>query len=127
MDILKQLPNRNKNKIGYPWSQVSPISQYDTAKMPKITIITPSFNQGQYLEQTIRSVLLQNYPNLEFIIIDGGSTDQTVKIIQKYDEWITYWVSEPDNGQSDAINKGDRKSTRLNSSHGKLSRMPSSA
>lgn len=74
--------------------------------MKKISIITPSFNQGQYLEQTIDSVLSQQYPNLEYLIIDGGSTDNSVEIIKKYEKYLTYWTSEKDNGQSDAINKG---------------------
>jgi glycosyltransferase involved in cell wall biosynthesis len=78
---------------------------------PKISIVTPSFNQGAYLEKTIRSVLLQGYPNLEYIIIDGGSTDQSVKIIKKYEPWIDFWVSEKDRGQSHAINKGLSKAT----------------
>jgi glycosyltransferase involved in cell wall biosynthesis len=79
--------------------------------LPKISIVTPSYNQGQYIEETIRSVLSQNYPNLEYIIIDGGSTDETIEIIKKYEPWITYWVSEPDEGQSHAINKGLEKCT----------------
>ena len=73
---------------------------------PKITIVTPSYNQGEYIEETILSVITQNYPNLEYIIIDGGSTDNSVEIIRKYEKHITYWVSEKDNGQSHAINKG---------------------
>lgn len=75
---------------------------------PKISIVTPSLNQGRFLEQCLQSVLAQDYPNLELILIDGGSTDQTSEIIQKYNQYLTYWVSEPDKGQSDAINKGFR-------------------
>ena len=79
--------------------------------LPKITVITPSFNQAAYLEKTIQSILNQNYPNLEYIIIDGGSTDGSVDIIKRYASKLAYWVSEPDEGQSHAINKGLMKST----------------
>lgn len=79
--------------------------------LPKISIITPSYNQGQYLDETIRSIISQSYPNYELIIIDGGSTDDTLKIIRKYESWITYWVSEPDRGQSHAIRKGLAQAT----------------
>lgn len=79
--------------------------------LPKISIVTPSFNQGQYIEETILSIINQNYPKLEYIIIDGGSTDNTIEIIKKYEKYITYWVSEKDKGQSDAINKGLAKCT----------------
>jgi glycosyltransferase involved in cell wall biosynthesis len=107
---LKDLPVPLNNKIGFPWT-VEGTPQYFDQNLPKITIITPSYNQGQYIEETIRSVLLQGYPNLEYIIIDGGSTDNTVDIIKKYESWITYWISEKDEGQSDAINKGATRST----------------
>lgn len=80
-------------------------------KYPTISIVTPNYNQGKFLEQCIRSVLSQNYPNLEYIIIDGGSTDNSVEIIKQYENKLTHWVSEKDDGQADAINKGLRYAT----------------
>ncbi len=78
---------------------------------PKISLITPSYNQAEFLEATIRSVLSQEYPNLEYIVIDGGSTDGSVEILEKYSDQLTYWHSQPDDGQSDAINQGMNQAT----------------
>jgi len=105
---LKELPPP-KEKTGWPWTEESkqlPDQMPDGRSWPRITVVTPSFNQGQFLEETIRSILLQGYPNLEYLVLDGASTDNSVEIIKKYDPWISYWVSERDSGQSDAINRG---------------------
>ncbi len=111
---LNDLPPPPRGKTGWPWTEEGlPFVQEPRigAPYPKISIVTPSYNQGPFLEETIRSVLLQGYPDLEYIIIDGSSTDESVEIIRKYEPWITYWISEPDAGQTDAINKGIRKTT----------------
>ena len=78
---------------------------------PRLTIVTPSFNQGEFLEETIKSVLDQEYENLEYIVVDGGSTDRSVSIIKKYSHRLAHWVSEPDEGQYHAINKGFARAT----------------
>ncbi|NWG34852.1 MAG: glycosyltransferase [Chloroflexi bacterium] len=100
-------------KTKWPWRHASGTlpTAWERAALPKISVITPSYNQGKYIEETIRSVLLQDYPNLEFIIMDGGSTDNTLEIIKKYEPWLAYWESVPDRGQSHAINKGLQKAT----------------
>jgi glycosyltransferase involved in cell wall biosynthesis len=111
---LEELPAPPPGKSGWPWTEASaPLAETapDGGEWPAISVVTPSYNQGIYLEETIRSVLLQGYPNLEFFIIDGGSSDESVEIIRKYDRWLTGWVSEKDDGQSDAINTGFARCT----------------
>jgi len=111
---IEDLPNPPSGRHGWPWDQAPPPlpeTMKDGKAWPLISLIIPSYNQGQYIEETIRSILLQGYPNFEFHIIDGGSKDNTVEIIRNYEPWITSWVSEKDAGQSDAINKGFAKCT----------------
>src|SRR5262245_11264512 len=109
---LSELPPPPANKKGWPWTEECaqlPDRMPDGSEWPRISIVTPSYNQGAFLEETLRSVLLQGYPNLEYVVIDGGSRDCSVDVIKKYERWIRYWVSEPDRGQSHAINKGFEK------------------
>jgi glycosyltransferase involved in cell wall biosynthesis len=138
---LAELPTPPPGKTGWPWTEESeqlpetmpaqsevegigedgssfvvrrssaPVHRPSSRTWPRISIVTPSYNQGQFIEETIRSVLLQGYPNLEYIVIDGNSDDGSVEVIKKYEPWLTYWVSEPDRGQSHAINKGFSRTT----------------
>ena len=114
MAPLSELPAPPDGKTGWPWTEapdpVSP-SPAGGGEWPVITIVSPSYNQGQFIEETIRSVLLQGYPNLEYIVMDGQSNDGTVEILEKYDPWIDYWQSESDDGQSSAINRGFRRAS----------------
>lgn len=113
---IGDLPPPPPGKTGWPWTGLSEgpsdakfSGHRDAGEKdgwPRITIVTPSYNQGEFIEETIRSVLLQGYPELEYFIFDGGSSDDTVEIINKYEQWITAWVSAPDGGQADAIAKG---------------------
>jgi len=106
---MKEIQPIREGMTGWPWTRET--SSWEDAgeeigRLPKISIVVPCFNHAAYLEETIRSILLQGYPDLELLVMDGGSTDGTVDILRHYDSAITHWVSEPDSGQSDAINKG---------------------
>lgn len=110
--MLATLPPDAENRKGWPFTEeVDPEVYSHYAWLPKITVITPSYNQAAFLEETLRSVLMQNYPNLEFLVLDGGSNDGSVGIIEKYAPWLTYWVSEKDRGTYDADNKGLERMT----------------
>lgn len=105
MGLITELPISNKK--GWPWSEEVDPKIYDSnVNWPKISIVTPSYNQGQFIEETIRSIVLQNYPNIEYIVMDGASSDSTIDVLNVYKPWINVCVSEKDKGQSDALTKG---------------------
>lgn len=113
---LDELPPPPADRAGWPWTTDvagrEPLpSDAPGGSWPRITIVTPSYNQGSYLEETIRSVLLQGYPNLEYMIVDGGSSDGSVEIIRKYERHLAWWVSERDQGPSHALNKAFARSS----------------
>ena len=114
MISIEDLPAPPEGKTGWPWTLTGDHGArppavrtgVDARPWPRISIITPTLNQGAFIEETIRAVLLQQYPDLELIVIDGGSTDATLSLLERYSPWLTFWSSAPDGGQADAINKG---------------------
>ncbi len=110
MATLADFPPPPAGNHGWPWDP-PPAAPPPVAPVPHISVIVPSFKLGRFIEETIRSIVLQQWPDLEFIIIDGGSSDETVEVIRKYERWITWWVSEADRGQAEAINKGLKRAT----------------
>ena len=110
--LLNRLPAPPVEKTGWPWNEQSPaLNDGGHNSWPLVTVVTPSFNQSIFLEETIRSVLLQGYPNLEYIVMDGGSTDSSVEIIKKYENHFAYWTSQKDGGAADAIRRGFERAT----------------
>jgi glycosyltransferase involved in cell wall biosynthesis len=108
---LSELPPPLPGRTGWPWTEETPtlpLARLNGAPWPRVSIVTPAYNQADYLEETIRSVLLQGYPDLEYIIINDGSTDATVDVIRKYEPWLSYWTTQPNQGQCAAINNGFR-------------------
>lgn len=106
---LAELPPPPAGRTGWPWTvetPPSPPAMPDGKPWPLISIVTPSYNQFRFLEETLRSILLQGYPNLEYIVMDGGSTDGSLEILHKYAPWFSYWQSERDGGQAAAIASG---------------------
>ncbi len=106
---FEELPPPPEGRTGWPWTEAPrplPPLPAGVSTWPRISIVTPSYNQADFLEETIRSVLLQGYPDLEYVVIDGGSTDGSRQIIETYSPWLSHWVCEPDRGQYQAINKG---------------------
>ena len=102
--------NDSSRKYDWPWENIIEKDLFiDKIDWPLISIVTPNYNGGNYLEEAIRSVILQSYPNLQYLIIDGGSNDNSIEIIEKYSKYIDYWESNEDSGPAEAINKGMKK------------------
>lgn len=106
---LPDLPPAPHGRVGWPWTEAGTLVASRAGGWPTISVVIPSYQQASFLEETIRSVLLQGYPALEVLVMDGGSSDGSAEIIRRYRRWLAGWVSERDGGQSDAINKGWRR------------------
>ncbi len=111
---VTDLPCPPPGKTGWPWtseSAVMPERMMNGRHWPTISIVTPNYNYAHFLEATIRSILLQGYPNLEYVIIDDGSTDESMEVIEKYGPWLSSYETGPNQGQYEAINRGFAKTT----------------
>jgi len=109
---LNELPPPPLGKSGWPWTEESPFlpeKMPGGSPWPRITVSTPNYNFADFIEETIRSVLLQGYPDLEYIITDDGSTDGSAEVIRKYEPWLAHWETQENRGQSHAINQGWRR------------------
>lgn len=112
--LIQDLPAPPAGKVGWPWTEETPrVADHmpDGSDWPKISVVTPNYNYERYLETTIRSVLLQGYPNIEFIIQDDGSSDGSVELIKRYERHLAYWASDPNSGQPSVINRGLHRAT----------------
>jgi glycosyltransferase involved in cell wall biosynthesis len=111
---LDKHPKAPGEKYGWPWtggSKLLPEMMDNGSSWPRISIVTPSYNQGQYIEETLRSVLLQGYPNLEYLVLDGDSQDESIEILRSYEDFLSFLRIGADDGQSAAINEGFEKAT----------------
>ncbi len=111
---LSELPAPPAGRQGWPWTEAAPRlpdTLPDGSAWPRISIVTPSYNRQEFIEESLRSVLLQGYPNLEYVVVDGGSSDNTMEILERYRPWLATCISEPDRGWRDAVNKGFARCT----------------
>lgn len=111
---LTETPPPKPEKTGWPWTEESlrlSDALPDGQRWPRVSIVITSYNQGEFLEEALRSVLLQGYPNIECVVIDGGSIDVSVEVLERYAPWLAYWCSEPDGGTARALNKGFKQTT----------------